>query len=211
VASNIRIKSATEKDHKYILGLCDRTIGTGMLKKDYLEDHGVAFYVAKLGNRRVGFGAVEIYEPLGFEDHVVGLIGYVCVEPDIQQKGIGTLLVEFGTESLMDAGADVIRVCAWEDHKGCHLGAPLERNGYVAEERHTHRWIDEPDGGQRCLTCGFPCVCTAVYYNLWVNKEAQVRDAITKEIVENPDGSSIPSETYQDKDLDHSGHCRHAG
>jgi len=194
-----------------MLDLCGRTIGVGMLKKDYLEDYGVAFYVARLGNRRVGFGSVEIYEPMGFEDHVVGLIGYVCVEPDIQRKKIGTLLVEFGTQSLIDTGADVIRSCAWEDHNGCHLGIPLERNGFVAEERHPNRWANDPDTGQRCITCGYPCTCTAVYYNLWVNKEAQVRDAVTKEIVEKPDGSSIPSETHQNENLDHSGHYRRTG
>ena len=198
MASNIRIRPATEKDHKFMLDLCDRTIATGMLKQNDLEDDGVAFYVAKLGNRRVGFGSVEIYEPMGFEDHVVGLIGYVCVEPDIQRKGIGTLLVEFGTESLIDTGADVVRACAWEDHNGCHLAVPLERNDYIAEERHLLRWVKDPDTGKRCLTCGFPCVCTAVYYNLWINKEEQIRGEVTKQIVEKQDGISIPSEIHQD-------------
>lgn len=194
-----------------MLDLCDRTIGPGMLKKDYLEDYGVGFYVAKLSNRRVGFGSIEIYEPMGFEDHVVGLIGYACIEPDVQRKGIGTLLIEFGTESLMDAGADVIRSCAWEDHNGCHLAVPLERNGYIAEERHPLRWAKDPDTGQRCITCGFPCLCTAVYYNLWVNKEEQDRVKITKEIVEKEDGISVPSEAHQDQNLDHSRYRSNTG
>jgi N-acetylglutamate synthase-like GNAT family acetyltransferase len=93
----------------------------------------------------------------------VGLLQSAAVVPKSRGKGIGLRLVKERLSHLKEAGCLTAVVLAWDSGSVNSSIGVLEAAGFQRVAGIPEYWR-EPEGQETfdCITCGRPCVCTAI-------------------------------------------------
>jgi ribosomal protein S18 acetylase RimI-like enzyme len=93
--------------------------------EDALADENTEVWVADEGDRAVGFVAVKLDV-----DHGMGEIWMLAVDPDYQQRGLGTALLGVATDWIREAGLHLVVIDTGGDVSHSPARRTYEKAGY---------------------------------------------------------------------------------
>jgi ribosomal protein S18 acetylase RimI-like enzyme len=96
--------------------------------EDVLDEKKGTAWVAEVDGSVVGFVAVELH---AHDEHNMGEVSMLAVDPDYQGGGIGTALTEFALDMLKYAGMTVATVETGGDPGHAAARRTYEKAGYV--------------------------------------------------------------------------------
>ena len=154
------IRLATEKDIEEILTLSSKAFGKHFHSKEHFEQ--------TLTNETSIFvndkGKISAYCIILKEDNQVR-IDSITVDENERGKGIASMLIE---DVILNYGHLRIYTYAWKMKNGeVNLKVILERLGFKFVEEIKNMWYeDSKKTGFICPSCGNPCICSALVYEL---------------------------------------------
>lgn len=182
----------TPEDFERVIDIADRTLGPGYLTRDELAafldtEQGQPGHLGRiwtLVGEVAGFGSARLLRKGGLAEHLerlrpfltkgrlldelpahhrVGLLDQVIVEPEFQNRGVGSQQAEFLSWQLKEAGAKRLLATAWHHDGHTPLAGVLRRQGFTSILQVDNFWRqDSLLRGYRCQACGTPpCGCSA--------------------------------------------------
>lgn len=134
-----------------------------LLIQQHMKEKGIISFVA-LHN---GMFAGIAYGQVNQENHNEAHIEVICIKPEYQKKGLGTLLLrQFIQHAREKHSITLIKAEAVKVLTICNAKKLLEKNGFILIREEKSYW------GQRfpetfCTECHQrPCICSALIYEL---------------------------------------------
>ena len=96
----------------------------------------------------------------------------ICVDPEYENKGIGYQLGITFLNALEKLNIGTVISPAWKDKQVIPADPLLRKLGFFPQKTIKNYWYeDSKQRGYQCLSCGNPCFCSAVIYELRKKRE----------------------------------------
>lgn len=159
----ISVRKAVQEDYFRVLKIGDEQLGNDYLKGVLLPSSEKPLWVAE--DRTTGKVVGFIYLIFNAE---VATIKSIAIDEGYQNKGVGTQLIETVLANFY-TGFEYFEVIAWErsDTGQVPLENLLKRIGFDEQKRKRNFWHEDSIlRGYTCPSCGNPCNCNAVIFNI---------------------------------------------
>ncbi|SFA86229.1 MULTISPECIES: GNAT family N-acetyltransferase [unclassified Bacillus (in: firmicutes)] len=179
-----RIRNIKREDFPNIIQLIDGSLGEGYFNQEqltkYLDGDNFGFVMTK-DDKIVGVilndikSVNELCEELGIDPSIItshsnescfGLLNVVVVNPHCRKMGIAHSLVERTVHEFERKEIKGIVVEAWKKPNGIvNIGRLLYEFGFSEILEIDEYWKEDSlKEGFDCVSCGFPCTCSAIIY-----------------------------------------------
>lgn len=154
------IRLVTKNDIEAVLALSSRAFGENFHSSNYFEKSDLSETSIFVDEKGVVAGYCIIQKE---EDAIK--VDSITIDETYRGRGIATMLIE---DVILNYGHMRIYSHAWKMKNGeVNIKVVLERLGFQFKEEIKNMWYDDSlESGFVCPSCGNPCTCSALVYEL---------------------------------------------